>query len=69
MPDERTPQERMVQLIENKIEDMKARAAILRMDGQALIAKGETIHYEAMVLGNDLYKFQTNNPELFPEGE
>jgi hypothetical protein len=69
MPDERTPQERMVQLIENKIEDMKARATLLKMDGQALIAKGDTIYHEAMVLGNDLYKFQTANPELFPEGE
>lgn len=69
MTDEQTPQERMAVMIECKVEDMKTRADILRMDGQALIAKAETIYHEALVLQNDLYKFKTNNPEFFPEGE
>ena len=67
MVDERTPQERMTQMIRNKVADMKVRADLLSLDGQALIAKSETIRHEAMCLDNELYKFKTNNPELFPE--
>lgn len=64
-----SPQEIMAKLIEEKAFDMKARADLLMLDGQALCAKAETIRYEAMVLQNDLYKFKRSHPDLFPDEE
>ena len=54
-------------LIDAKVHDMKARADNLMLDGKALIAKAETIRYEAMVLENDLYKYKRAHPEEFPD--
>lgn len=53
------------ELVMQKVRDMKARADILSLDGQALLAKAETIRYEAMCLENDLYKFKLRYPEAF----
>jgi hypothetical protein len=71
MPAELTPQKAAEwmaeELVRAKVDDMKCRAKLLILDGKALIAKGETIDYEACILENDLYKFTRNHPDLFPE--
>lgn len=68
MSDEKPIHEIMAeQLIGQKVRDMKARADLLSLDGQALIAKSETIRHEAMILENDLYKFKLRFPDHFEE--
>ncbi len=68
MSEDRPIHEVMAQdLIEQKVRDMKARGDLLVMEGQALIAKGETIRYEALILEDDLYKFKRNHRNEFSE--
>ncbi len=54
-------------LIEAKIHDMRTRADLLMLDGKALIAKADTLRYEALCMDVDLDKYKRAHPKEFPD--